>query len=164
MATEKRKVFRLTRDQYNKLLEGGEVGNDEVGYFRFDENAIYNVEDNSLIINSIKFTGTSGGNVVKDINYDSSTGTLFIVKGNVEGGAQGNFLEKYTGTGENYLYAVNKSGEQEMIYFDNGINGDSIAQRTSGGQLEVASPTAASHAATKEYVDNLIISVLNGKS
>lgn len=164
MAIEKRKVFRLTRDQYNKLLEGGEVGNASVGYFRFDENAIYNVEDNSLIINGIKFTGTSGGNVVKDINYDSSTGTLFIVKGNVESGAQGNFLEKYTGTGMQCVYAVAKDGSQEMIMLDNSVNGDSIAQRTAGGQLCVAAPTNNSHAATKKYVDDLIISVLNGKS
>lgn len=162
MATKKRDVFRLTREQYNKLLEGGAIGNDSVGYYSFDENAIYNVEDNSLIINNIKFTGD--GTVVKNINYDDTTGTLFVIKGTVEGGAQGNFLEKYTGTGMQCVYAVDKDGNQEMIMLDNSTNGDSIAQRTAGGQLCVATPTDNSHAATKEYVDDLIISVLNGKS
>ena len=66
-------------------------------------------------------------------------------------------LDKVTTTGnKDRVYAVTTDGKQQMYAISqNDSTDESIAQRTSTGQLVVASPTEDNHSTNKQYVDNL---------
>lgn len=53
------------------------------------------------------------------------------------------------------VYATASTGEQDVITYSTSANASTIVQRTSNGNVNVAAPTANSHAATKKYVDDL---------
>lgn len=53
------------------------------------------------------------------------------------------------------IYGTASTGEQTTITYSTSANASTIVQRTSNGNVNVAAPTANSHAATKKYVDDL---------
>ena len=54
------------------------------------------------------------------------------------------------------VYYADSNGEQGLWPMSEHANSQSVALRWGGGTLAVGTPTAANHAATKSYVDNLI--------
>ena len=86
------------------------------------------------------------------VSWDGTTNSL------VDSGKKtADFIEKWTpndGGLYNYVYAVNKRGEQfTQLYTENRV-GFSIVYRNDKGQSEFGDPTADAHAATKKYVDD----------
>lgn len=55
------------------------------------------------------------------------------------------------------VYAKATNGTPQMVDLSSDAIGNSLARRTSGGQIVVTDPTAASHAANKKYVDGLVV-------
>ena len=53
------------------------------------------------------------------------------------------------------VYATDSTGTQAVITYSTNTDASTIVQRTSNGNVNVAAPTANSHAATKKYVDDL---------
>ena len=53
------------------------------------------------------------------------------------------------------VYGTASTGEQATITYSTSANASTIVQRTGNGNVNVAAPTANSHAATKKYVDDL---------
>ena len=64
-----------------------------------------------------------------------------------------NFVAKITEADASYLYGVNQAGDYNYRLDSNASN-FSVAQRGADGVLAVATPTAGTHATTKDYVDN----------
>ena len=62
-------------------------------------------------------------------------------------------------TTSNKIYATDNSSAQVGIDYSATNSGNSIAQRKSDGTLTVSTPTAASDATTKAYVDSLLTTV-----
>lgn len=52
------------------------------------------------------------------------------------------------------VYATASTGEQDVITYSTSANASTIVQRTTNGNINVAAPTANSHATTKKYVDD----------
>lgn len=61
------------------------------------------------------------------------------------------------------VYGTDASGEQVTIPRDPGVSGGSVMQRNAAGQVAVATPTIAGHAATKKYVDDVVASSAGAK-
>lgn len=61
-------------------------------------------------------------------------------------------LSKQDYTGGTAVYAVSGS-TQKLMKVSTAVDTDTIAYRTTGGTLNVGTPTASTHATTKDYVD-----------
>ena len=68
------------------------------------------------------------------------------------------------GTGINRAYTRDGTGAETMHPFASTASAFSLVYRTTGGVTSVGTPTAADHAATKDYVDTTTVASYTGQS
>lgn len=67
-----------------------------------------------------------------------------------------------TGTASQ-VYGTNGAGSQTTLDYDQASSADSIAQRNANGTLTVADPTAATHAASRQYLEANAVENFSGQ-
>ncbi|QGH79679.1 hypothetical protein SEA_ANON_7 [Gordonia phage Anon] len=64
-------------------------------------------------------------------------------------------------TGNTRVYVKDTSGNDSAVAYSSGPTAQTMVYRTADGVTSVGEPTAASHAATKNYVDNKVAGIVN---